>query len=51
MKIRLLGKFDKDKYTYDKLKEYGIKAIRGPRSMPKELSIKINNEIKNSIKS
>lgn len=44
MKIRLLKKFDKDKYTFDKLREYGVKAVRGPRAMPKELSEEINGD-------
>lgn len=42
MKIKLLKKYDKDKYTFEKLNGYGINAIRGPRSMPKELSMEIN---------
>lgn len=44
MKIKLLKKFDKDKYTLEKLKEYGIKSIRGPRTIPKELSIEMNKK-------
>ncbi len=42
MKIKLLKKYNKDEYSFEKLKEYGIKALRGPRSMPKNLSIDIN---------
>lgn len=42
MKIKLLAKYNKNKFTFEKIKKYGIKAIRGPRSMPKELSIEIN---------
>lgn len=42
MKIKLLNKYDRDKYTFNKLNEFGIKAIRGPRNMPKKLSEKIN---------
>lgn len=42
MKIKLLEKYDKNQYTFQKLQEYGIKAIRGPKSMPKELSVKMN---------
>lgn len=42
MKIKLLEKFDEDKYTFEKLNKYGIKAIRGPRRMPEELSKVIN---------
>ena len=42
MKIKLLKKFNEDKYTFTKLNEYGIKAVRGPRSMPEKLSKEIN---------
>lgn len=42
MKIKLLRKYDKNKFTFEKLKSYGIKAIRGPRLMPKDLSIEMN---------
>lgn len=42
MKIKLLERFDKDKYTFEVLNQYGIRAIRGPRSMPKELSDEMN---------
>lgn len=44
MKIKLLKSYDKDKYTFAKLKEYGINSIRGPRSITKELSIELNKE-------
>ena len=42
MKIKLLEKYDREQYTFSKLNEYGIKAIRGPRRMPKNLSKIIN---------
>jgi len=42
MKIKLLEEFDKDKYTFEVLNQYGIRAIRGPRSMPKELRNEMN---------
>lgn len=42
MKLKLLTKFNKDIFNFEKLKEYGVRAIRGPRSMPKKLSIDIN---------
>ncbi len=42
MTLKLLKKYDKDKFTFDILKEYGVNAVRGPRFMPKELSKKIN---------
>ena len=44
MKLKLIKKYDKDKYTFEKLNEYGIRAIRGPRFMPKKLSKDINKE-------
>lgn len=44
MKIKLLEKYDKSKYTFELLKEYGVRAIRGPRSMPNQLSKKINKK-------
>lgn len=42
MRIKLLTKYDRNKLTFDKLKEYGIKAIRGPRYMPSDLSKEID---------
>lgn len=44
MKIKLLERFDKDKYTFEELRQYGIRAVRGPRTMPKELSEEINGD-------
>lgn len=44
MKIKLLKKFNKTDYPFSKLQDYGIRAIRGPRYMPKELSKEINKE-------
>lgn len=38
MKIKLIKKYRKDEFTFKKLNEYGIKAIRGPRNMPETLS-------------
>lgn len=38
MKIKLLKRYEKDKFTFKKLNEYGIKAIRGPRGLTKKLS-------------
>lgn len=42
MKIKLLKKYEKDKFTFEKLNEYGIKAIRGPRGLTDELSKDLN---------
>ena len=39
MKIRLQKRYAQDKYTFETLKaEYGIYAVRGPRSIPNSLS-------------
>lgn len=38
MKIRLIRKYDQNQFTFKKLNEYGIKAIRGPRGVPEKLS-------------
>ena len=38
MKIKLLKEYKKDKFTFKKLNKYGIKAIRGPRSVPDDLA-------------
>jgi len=42
MKIKLLERYTENKYTFSKLNEYGIKAIRGPRSVPEKLSKELN---------
>ena len=42
MKIKLLKKYEKDEFTFKKLNEYGIKAIRGPRSVTEKLSKELN---------
>lgn len=39
MKIKLLKRYQPDRFTFDRLKqEYGIYAIRGPRGIPNSLS-------------
>jgi len=39
MRIRLLKRYDSNRFTFDVLKdEYGIFAVRGPRSIPQKLS-------------
>ena len=43
MKIELLKRYDRDKYTFSMLgNEYGIFAIRGPRGVPYSLSEALN---------
>ncbi len=44
MKIKLLKRYAEDKFTYGRLKNYGIKAIRGPRTAPKELTNALNQD-------
>ena len=44
MKIKLLKKYKEDEFTFKKLNEYGIKAIRGPRSVTDKLSKKLNSK-------
>lgn len=44
MRIKLLKKYDGNLFTFKKINEYGIKAIRGPRSITKKLSKKLNKE-------
>ena len=41
MKLKLLKRYN-DEYTIDKLSSYGIKSIRGPRSISKELQAYLN---------
>ncbi|WP_352404011.1 MmcQ/YjbR family DNA-binding protein [Kandleria vitulina] len=43
MKIKLLKRYEQDIFTFEKLKKYGIKAIRGPRSLTDELSKDLNS--------
>lgn len=42
MKIALITRYDKGKFSFSKLKEFGINAVRGPRYMPLDLSKYIN---------
>ncbi len=44
MKIELLTKYEPNQYSLNKLKEYGINSVRGPRYMPLSLSQYINKE-------
>ena len=44
MKIKLLKKYKADEFTFKKLNEYGIKAIRGPRSVTDKLSKELNKK-------
>ena len=43
MKIQLLRRYDREQFTFDRLKEdYGIYAVRGPRGVPNSLSHELN---------
>ena len=43
MKIRLLRRYEPERFTFDRLKEdYGIYAVRGPRGVPNSLSHELN---------
>lgn len=37
MKLRILTRYDKEPVSFAMLKEHGVTAVRGPRSIPKEL--------------
>ena len=43
MRIKLLRRYDRSQFTFDRLKEdYGIYAVRGPRGVPNSLSHELN---------
>lgn len=42
MKIKLIKRYSKDEFTFKKLNEYEVRAIRGPRSITSKLSKKLN---------
>ena len=44
MKIELITRYEKGKLSFDKLKDFGVNAIRGPRYMPLALSEYINKK-------
>jgi hypothetical protein len=41
MKIKLLKKLDNKEYTFEYLNKLGIKAVRGPRKIKKDVSDKL----------
>ena len=47
MKIKLIKKNNQGEWSFKKLKEYGIKAIRSPISLTDKLSKELNNCKKN----
>lgn len=46
MKIKLIKKYKQDEFTFKKLNEYGIRAIRGPRSITSKLRKELNKSEK-----
>ena len=42
LKVKLLKRYNGTEYTFAKLNKLGIKAIRGPRKVPKEVSKELN---------
>ena len=44
MKIKLLKRYNQDEFSFKKLKEYDVKSIRGPRSVPTKLSKELNRK-------
>ena len=45
MRIRLLAKLDKEVFTWEALGLYGVRAVRGPRSIPEKLKRDIDEFI------
>ncbi|MCD8027683.1 MAG: MmcQ/YjbR family DNA-binding protein [Erysipelotrichaceae bacterium] len=43
MKLKLLKRYNQDQYPFDVLKQYGIKAIRGPRRISEALRKAMND--------
>lgn len=44
MELEVLKKYERGKYSLDLLRKYGVKAVRGPRSIPDELVNYIENK-------
>ena len=44
MKLKLLKRYNKEEYTFETLKKYGVNAIRGPRSITSKLSKELNKK-------
>ncbi len=38
MKLKFIHRFDQNQFPLEKLKEYGVQSVRGPRSIPAKLS-------------
>ncbi len=44
MKLKLLKRYDKEEFSFETLKKYGVNAIRGPRSVTSKLSKELNKK-------
>lgn len=44
MRLQLIEKYKEGVYSFQILNQYGVRAVRGPRSMPKKLSAFIHGE-------
>lgn len=44
MKLKLLKRYDKEEFSFETLKRYGVNAIRGPRSVTSQLSKELNKK-------
>lgn len=44
MRLRLLKKYNQSIFSLEKLKEYGVKSIRGPRGIPEKLKKELNKK-------
>ena len=43
MRIKLLKKYKRDEFNIEKLKKLGVKSVRGPRRITKDLSEELKN--------
>ena len=42
MRIKLLQTYDRQRFSLERLKDYGVYSVRGPRSVPNSLSCELN---------
>ena len=47
MKVELLEKYEPGTWSFERIKQFGVNAVRGPRSMPKELKYAIESKDNN----
>ena len=44
MNLKLIKKYNPQRYTFEKLKEYGLNSVRSPRRIPDKMSKQLNQE-------